>query len=187
LKRAGEVEGAVVGPGADVCLRDGPLGGGDAAAGGCRRRRAQPSAIRVRRDGSGGLGGCVFLDRSASRTAPAQSRFARLSGVRFNAGLLSKGTAQAPSSPRRTALASTRGVPPSHGRSVATAVNATRGPRGPARGALACSSPEGRLRAGPGPSLRFPKGKLRATRAWRIEVPLHSGRVRPRVGVRERA
>ena len=27
-----------------------------------------------------GCGGCVFLDRSAARTAPAQSRFARLSG-----------------------------------------------------------------------------------------------------------
>jgi len=36
------------------------------------------------------------------------------------------GTAQAPSSPERTALASTRGVPPSHARSVATGVTATR-------------------------------------------------------------
>ena len=55
-------------------------------------------------------------------------------GVRFKAGLLSKGTAQAPSSPGRTALCSRRGVPRSHDRDAATDMTATL----KARGSLRC-------------------------------------------------
>ena len=67
----------------------------------------------------------------ASGAREAAGASIAFSGVRFKAGLLSEGTAQAPSSPERTALASTQGVPPPHPREVATDVTAADKPRRP--------------------------------------------------------
>ena len=71
----------------------------------------QGSGVRVRREGSGGLGGCVF-------------------GREIQCGTPFKRNGPSAVLTRKDGAASTRGVPPSHARSVATAVTVTLGGAG---------------------------------------------------------